>query len=73
MASCALGMPRQLVEGAGGTSLDDASEIVAGVASVIKNVDINADRALSRSDLHTYWQRLGKNTGLEWSRREKRK
>lgn len=53
----------QLVEGAGGAALDDASEIVAGVASVIKHLDLNADHALSRSDLLTYWQRLGKDVG----------
>lgn len=49
----------QLVEGAGGSRLDDASEIAAGVASVIKNLDLNADHALSRSDLLTHWKRLG--------------
>ena len=49
----------QLVEGAGGALLDDASEIKAGVASVIKNVDGNEDHTLSRSDLLTYWKRLG--------------
>lgn len=27
--------------------------------SVIKNLDRNADHALSRSDLNTYWDRLG--------------
>ncbi|CBN76750.1 n/a [Ectocarpus siliculosus] len=48
-----------LVERAGGSLLDDASEIEAGVASVIKNLDRNADQALSRSDLNTYWDRLG--------------
>lgn len=49
----------QLVEGAGGSLLDDASEIKAGVASVIRNLDRNSDKALSRSDLNTYWDRLG--------------
>lgn len=49
----------QLVEGAGGALLDDASEIKAGVASVIKHLDRNADHALSRSDLLSYWGRLG--------------
>lgn len=39
--------------------MDDASEIVAGVASVIKHLDLNADRTLSRSDLLSYWRRLG--------------
>ncbi|CAN0421596.1 unnamed protein product, partial [Hapterophycus canaliculatus] len=43
----------------GGSLLDDASEIEAGVASVMKNLDRNEDRALSRSDLNTYWDRLG--------------
>lgn len=50
---------RQLVEGAGGALLDDASEIAAGVASVIKHLDLNEDDALTRSDLLTYWKRLG--------------
>lgn len=49
----------QLVEGAGGSSLNDASEIAAGVESVIRHLDRNADSALSRSDLLTYWKRLG--------------
>lgn len=47
------------MERAGGSRLDDASEIKAGVASVIKNLDRNADQSLSRSDLNTYWDRLG--------------
>lgn len=51
--------PPQLVEGAGGARLDDAKEIAAGVASVIKHLDLNADHTLSRSDLLTYWRRLG--------------
>lgn len=51
------------MEGAGGSLLDDASEIEAGVASVMKNLDRNEDRALSRSDLNTYWDRLGSCKG----------
>lgn len=31
--------------------------------SVIKNLDRNSDHALSRSDLNTYWDRLGEKSG----------
>lgn len=49
----------QLVAGTRGTLLDNASEIEAGVQSVFRKLDRNADHALSRSDLRSYWRRLG--------------
>jgi len=50
---------RQFVEKMGGPNLDEESEIVSGVASVMKNLDVDHDHQLSKSDFVAYWSKLG--------------
>ncbi|CAM9753437.1 unnamed protein product [Phaeothamnion confervicola] len=50
---------RELVAGTGGVSLDSPGEIDAGVARMLRQLDANDDRLLSRSDVLSHWARLG--------------
>lgn len=44
---------------AGGSTLDETSEVEEGVASVMSNIDGNRDDALSKTDFLDHWSRLG--------------
>lgn len=46
------------IEGTGGNSLDEQSEIQSAVSSVLKTLDLNQDEILKKDDFALYWKSL---------------